>query len=367
VQAHYAAQISGGQLPFRDFVSEYPPLALIFSTVPAIFESSLRHYYVIFRGLCCIADCLIWMLILRANHNRPFQSLLYILCSTALGPLLYDRLDLILGGLLLVTIRAIAKKDYNLGAFTTGAGIAFKIIPVIWVPVLIASAWKRGLRSLGQTVLWLVFPTFLSVGLVIILGGYRFDELYRYHADRGIQLESGPASIEMIMMMFGFKGFVTYEFGSFNLHGTMEPVLKLACSILISLTVIFAGIWVLTRRMTAALEQLLLIYVFAIALILSKVLSPQYFLALLPALIVAPPVSKRWIRVSQWWLVLLLYVITGIIYPWMYEGLVALQPTQTILVIIRNECLAVLSCVGLFCVANEAVVEKAYLPIAAAH
>jgi hypothetical protein len=49
VHAGYAARIVRGELPFRDFVAEYPPLVFVFTAIPAVLDRSLHHYFPIFR------------------------------------------------------------------------------------------------------------------------------------------------------------------------------------------------------------------------------------------------------------------------------------------------------------------------------
>src|SRR5690349_6431657 len=60
VQRNHAWQMISGMIPFRDFVAEYPPLALLFAYLPGLIGPSFAWYDSIFRALCCIVDCSIW-------------------------------------------------------------------------------------------------------------------------------------------------------------------------------------------------------------------------------------------------------------------------------------------------------------------
>lgn len=285
VHAGYGARIVAGEIPFRDFFPEYPPLALLFTSAPALIDPSLRYYFPIFRVLCCAVDCGIWLCLLRLNKHRPGQNLLYVLGTTALGPLIYDRIDLVLGGVLLLAVAALMNGRNAVFLAAVGTGIAFKLIPVVWAPAALGLAWKSGkttrVRRLGGALLLLSLPTILSFDVVALLGGTRFDNLFDYHARRGIQIESTPAVVEMVMMRLGVSGAVTLGHGSVNLHTPYEAGLVRGANVLLAAIVLGSGVAAAKRRMDAASLALLLGGILAAALFLSKVLSPQFFLFLL--------------------------------------------------------------------------------------
>src|SRR5437879_3001632 len=70
VHAGYAAQVAAGRVPFRDFSPEYPPLTFVFTCLPVLVDPSLRHYFPLFRSLCCTTDLLAWVLVLRLTRAR---------------------------------------------------------------------------------------------------------------------------------------------------------------------------------------------------------------------------------------------------------------------------------------------------------
>src|SRR5271166_6561997 len=106
-QREYAVKMAGGQVPFRDFFPEYPPLVFLYTGISALVDPSLDRYFPIFRALTCAVDCGIWIVLLRACGAvwRPAttavspvardgsaekkiatsQQLLYIVGTTALG------------------------------------------------------------------------------------------------------------------------------------------------------------------------------------------------------------------------------------------------------------------------------------------
>ena len=346
VQEGYVWQILGGRVPFRDFFPEYPPLVFAFTGIPALFDHSLQLYSPIFRACCCAVDCGIWATVLRINRARVAPCLVYVLGTTALGPVLYDRIDIVLGALLLAAIAATRSGRPRVGALAIGAGIAFKIIPIVWAPAILAAEGRRGARRLAWAAMLLVLPAVISLDTVAAFGGYRFGALIDYHSLRGIQLESGPASVEMLLMRGPEDAIVTYEFGSFNLHTRFEPLLIRCAAALTGLLVLGSPGMAWRRDMGRQNLALLLGAVLCGAMALSKVLSPQYIVFLLPVLVALPsPVRKR-AAIANWILVLAIALLTGAIFPWEYDRLIQLRLDAELLVILRNGCLAGL-CISL--------------------
>lgn len=338
VHAGYAAKMAAGGVPFRDFFPEYPPLALLFVGLPRLLAPSPPAYFATFRAVCFVVDCGIWAILLHVNRGRPAQNLLYILCTTALGPVLYDRIDLLLGALLLVAVVSLhATRD---GPFylALGAAIAFKLIPVVWAPAALGWEWAKpaGGRRVVRALLLLGLPTTLSFLPVALLGGYRFDRLFAYHRDRPIQIESTPASAEMVLMALGVKGTVSFEYGSVNLHTAYGPALVAQTTLALATLVLGSAAVAASARLDRPTFGLLLAAVLVATIFLSKVLSPQFLLFLLPPLLVLPGPATRRRAAAECLLVLAVYLLTGLIFPWFYDDLLALRPAAQAVLLLRN-------------------------------
>lgn len=343
VQRGYAALIIHGKVPFRDFAPEYPPLVFAFTLVPAMIDRSLRWYFPIFRGLCCAVDCGVWVLLLRMNRAHPLRALLYIVCTTALGPVIYDRIDIVLGATLLLALDSLFRGRRRAFLALIGSAIAFKLIPLVLAPAILAAQARQSPRSVWRAILLLLFVPAVSAGVTMALGGFRLGELVRFHTNRGIQLESAPASIEMYMMQFGVPGTVSYEFGSVNLHTAYEPELVWGATAAL-LTLVGSGMWL---AWGAARDRgsfaLLLAGILSGSLALSKVLSPQYFVFLLPVLLAIPSPLDRAALLVNAVAILFIYFVTGIVFPWMYTMLMALHPAAVGLIVFRNEALVIMA------------------------
>jgi hypothetical protein len=324
-------------VPFRDFTPEYPPLAMLLLYLPCLITKSPEHYEWTFRGCLCVVDVSLWFSLLFVHGHRKMQNLLYIACTTAMGPLLYDRLDLLLGGLLLLASHAVAVGRLRSASIATGFAIAYKIIPIVWMPILVAWAWRRRgiLESVIAAILMLV-PLIISFATVASLGGNHLDGLFKYHSERGIQLESMPASAEMLMMAAGVPGVVDYGFGSVNLHTRFENDIVLICLFLLLNLIATAVLWTAARRRLPAAVVACLTALLLATLLLDKVFSPQYLLFAIPLLVTLPPLGSRWKGTLRWALIASIYLESGLIFPWYYGALMSLNGWCELAIGLRN-------------------------------
>jgi hypothetical protein len=350
VHRDYIARIIGGEFPFHDFFPEYPPLVLVYTIIPSAPDQSLQWYFPLFRGLCCLVDCGVWVVLLLQLGRRRltvWQLVLYLLGTTLLGALLYDRIDIVLGAMLLVAAISLLDGRDDRFQLAIGLGIAFKLIPVVVAPLAMSFEWRRKDRRLLAAALRIALPTVLSFGLMAALGGHRLDKMFDYHLRRGIQIESLPASVEMIGMMFGLKGIVSNTFGCDQLNTAWERPLASVTTLMLAAMVLGSAFFACRRKLDRSSQLILLAAVLSGAVLCSKVLSPQYFLFLLPVLVMLPIDGLLSPKRTTWVLVAVIMGLTGVLYPWLYPALVALDPLSKFLVVVRNGCLAALT-IGLF-------------------
>lgn len=347
VHLGYVKQLVAGRVPFRDFFPEYPPLAVLFTCIPALLNRSLTHYFKLFRALCCAIDIGIFATALKLDRGRLARSLLYILSTTALGPLVYDRIDIALGALLLVALTSLAGGRWRTHCLAVGAAIAFKIIPIVWVAPILGMKLRSRPRQVGGAILLLAIPTIVSCDLFATFGGYRYSALLNYHLNRGIQIESTPAVVELTAMHFGLHGTVYYEYGSFNVHTRYEHALTVVSTLAVFCTVLAGTLIVLRCAVDARSMPLLLSAILATTVFVGKVLSPQYFIFLAPLVIVVPAARGQVGAAIEWLLVFSVSVLTGIIFPWDYDSLRAGHAQAVAILMLRNGLFGIL-CGSLF-------------------
>ena len=106
--------------------------------------------------------------------------------------------------------------------------------------------------------------------------------IFKFHAEREIHLESLYSSLMTIASMFGASVFISHSHGAFNLSGSLSHAMKILSTILLLGFLAVEGIWSRFSRRDA---YLLSCYVIPGSVILSNVLSPQYFIWAFPLLL----------------------------------------------------------------------------------
>lgn len=337
VQAGYGMAIRHGQVPFRDFDAEYPPLALAFDALPAVVDPSGAHYFAVFRSILCVADLAIFAALIGVHRIAPaVPCLFYLACSTALGPLLYDRLDLLLGGCLLAAVWAAEADRWGRAGVAVGVGAAFKVIPALWIPVVLSLAVRRrGGKAGFVAAAWMVGIPALTLLPVLPNGTAGLHRAYRYHADRGTQIESVPAAVQLLMIYCGTPGVTYADHGGASLQTPCSAPIVIASSVAVPLSAIAcAGLAWRVPLPAAVLSTSL-----ATSLCCAKVLSPQYLLALLPLLSAVPVAASVHLKPTGCCLWLACFGLTGIVFPFWYGSLVMLRPPAVWMLIARDELL----------------------------
>jgi hypothetical protein len=343
VHRDYVEKVIHGQIPYRDFVAEYPPLTFAYTLLPALFDSSLGAYFPVFRLLTCVVDFLIFATLVRNNRKYPSQCLLYIVCTGALGSLLYDRIDLILGAILLAGLVALSKERKHFFQWVVGLGIAFKLIPIVLVPLIAVNAWRKSSTDCFRSIARLFLPTIISFGVILGLGGTQVIRFFEYHSKRGVQLESTAASLAMVVANVGPSIKVSHGYGSWNLDTQFDGLLKIAGTLVVLASGLIPAYWAWRYKLSTAAIGHCVVAVLLGSMIGSKVLSPQYFLFVLPLLCFVVPPDDRLSRNSMWILTAVVFLLTGIIFPWYYDDLVKLDTGMQWLLIERNFAFAILA------------------------
>ena len=210
--AGYAARtIHGGEVPYADFNIEYPPVSF-WATLPPCWLASeapgtagfLKEYRFFFRVEMFLCDAVAFALFLHAVwwRRRAFltpAAWAYVLAGFLLGPVLYDRLDMVLLLPLMLAAwgwAAAGSAARPLGPFLAcaaglGIGVAAKLIPVVAAPFLGLAL----LRRLAPGQICAVAGAFLlaAAGPFIVqtmVSGKGVWWFLGFHAERGLEVES---------------------------------------------------------------------------------------------------------------------------------------------------------------------------------
>lgn len=291
---------------------------------------------------------------------------------------LYDRLDLWLGFLLLGMLTALVTGHRSLAMIALAAAVNLKLVPVFLVPLAVlgalpAAAFAKGpfsrasLRAAARATGVFVASTVVLFVPFRLAWGPRVWDFLAYHGQRGFQIESLWSSLLLLAARLGYPAKVEHVFGADEVIGPGTPTLAKASVVVVLglVAIVYALFWRSLRRGQPAANpgaansrlslaeqhpQLFVwasLAVLAAAMATAKVFSPQYLCWLLPVLVlIEPPHSAREAVPSAVFLVVC--ALTALIYPILWhevfraaiqEGrLVIFLPTlrATLLMLTRN-------------------------------
>ncbi len=345
----YSSEIAQGQIPYRDFPVEYPPLALLPMVLPQFLrvgsDEFFRHlYYVIFSFenvvLCGITGVIVAKMArsqLKRDSRRTIAvfSLLVIANAT----MILCRFDILPALLTALALWFVIICRPSLAGIAIGLGIMTKLYPIILLPVLglyylTRRQYIEASKFLGGSVfaVGVTLLPFLTIGL-----GHLSITL-QYHQARGIQLESIPAGLLLLAKQFGWTTVdVVINYGAYHIISpSAEPILKV-------LPFVFIVAWTLAvlscfkrfqlerRSNYATIEQSLLacsMLILLTSITTSKVFSPQYLVWLLPF---AP-----FLRTKQVHIFIAICILTLAIFPFSYDQLSEMNLLPVLLLNMRN-------------------------------
>jgi len=330
---------------------EYPPMAALIFAVPALFSKYLGHYYSFYRFLMLLfnlGNIFLLVALSRYFDNDNTKKTLWILGTyIALTSLSFqfalDRFDLPVAFLILLSLYlALVKRYWFLGYSAIWIATLTKIFPVILIPILFAYQYlnsrnrNKALLDFGYS---MVFGALVFIAFFAWCGPW-WQSVFKYHCDRGLQLESLYSSILLIGKLFGGMAAVGWGHGSYELNAPWATFLVgLSVPIVgIFIIAVYLIFWrVLSSWKTADHPDYLIAAVLAVLMIFvlfNKVFSPQYLLWLFPLAALATSIKGSNRLIIFLWL--LTAVITAVLFPFSYPSLIHLQLLGILLLLFRN-------------------------------
>jgi uncharacterized membrane protein len=349
-----ARQMLAGNIPYRDFTSEYPPLALLMFYLPALILDSNPAYGLLFTGEMLLFDLAIVYFIadIALHIQLPVTRTLttYTLLLLAVGPIMAIRFDLMPAALIVAALWAFIKGKNALAWAILALGVTGKIYPLIVAPafgfyLLRNRQFKtlfKGVAAFSLTLLACNLPLFLMNP-----GG--FIGIVTYHGQRGIQCESTWASAVLIDRILGgpeVKGL--FDFGSWNISSPLADSLSpiafpLTALLIFAMYGVFA--WLLWKRTDRtrynsngigpdAARFIIGYATLAIAVFMAgnKVFSPQFLIWLFPTV---PLLNLKWQPVYTL-LFIIMGLITQFIFPYKYLEYSSFLTPFVLILALRN-------------------------------
>jgi hypothetical protein len=340
----YASRIAHGESPYtKSFEVEYPPLAVALFRVPGHTDSERLYgiWFNILMGAIALATgavtafvaCRLW-----PRGGRAYvASVLFPVSVALIGTIVLNRYDIAVALLVAVFILCLTARWYTAAGFVIGMSFALKITPAALLPLvlLLAGPPRRWAWPLVAFVAAAVAP-FLPYLLRSTSGVWY---TFQYHMERPLQIESVLGTPQLFGQLLG-ADWASWAW-SHGSHSLIAPGVGLAADMsggltLLAVAAVYLFAWRRRRRLRAApADQVVVVLALLLGLMtFSKVLSPQYFIWVLPvwALVAA---RDRWIAVLGG----LTLALTQAEFPALYWNLLDMEKAPLAIVVTRNTLL----------------------------
>jgi len=343
IYAGYAQHMKDGQLPYRDFVETYPPLAFPVFLIPALVAGqSFGGYTEVFEliMLLCGLGAVGLASYMVADMGVTGKRLGAVVALGGLTPLLIGSVILSRYDLwpTLLTVAALAGLYYDMPrtAFAFIAlGAAAKAYPLVFLPLAMIYVW----RSLGRRAALESLAVFAGLLLLTclpfaILAPHGFWASINSQTGRPLQIESLGATIWLFAhQVLGTHLHIYFTHGSDNLDGHASLQFGTVMSVLQVAAIL--GIYAVYALGQATRERLLMTSAAVVCafIVFDRVLSPQYLLWLVPMVMLVVRSRRGPLAVG---LLAASMALTQIWFPHHFVGLKHFQPVESWGVIARD-------------------------------
>ncbi len=345
VYQRYGDRVFDGELPYRDFLLEYPPAALPAFIAPSLASSD--DYRNTFEALMLVAGIGMVVLVgislsaVRAPPTRLYVALLLVaVAPLLLGSVILTRFDLWPALLTVGALALFVSGRERLGFGALGVAVSAKLYPLVMLPLALLYVGRRhGRREalVSLAVFCVAAAVFFIPFLVLAPNG--LIESFERQLGRPLQIESLGAAILLSVHQLDpdYIPEVVSSFGSQNLAGALADAVAVIQSALQVIAIV--AVWAVfalgqptrERFLTAAATAVVAFVAFA------KVLSPQFMIWLIPLI----PLVAGSTGTAAALLVAAALLLTQLWFPGRYFDLVDLG-SESWLVLARNLVLVAL-------------------------
>ena len=306
---HYGHAFWFGNPALHTLPAEYPPLSLVLfslSVLPQL-QSAIAavNVFTMWMALLAVASYIIYRRF-EGSHRARLSAFALLISA---GSVLLISYDLAPALATLGALWAVERKRFNLAYALLAVGILLKLYPLFLLPIVVIEQFlsiTAGLSgeekraALGERVL----PEILrGLGIAVAILGIIFAgffllntsgtlSAFQFASSRPLQFESIPAALLWISHFFGVPVQIAYGYGAFNWVSPDAGPFKL-----LSLLLLAAGcLWVYWRQLTGKLGfgQAFLACL-CVVVATNKVLSPQYFIWLIPIVVAMDAFDTLWL------------------------------------------------------------------------
>ena len=338
--------MADGERPFTEsFKVEYPPLAVPIFRLPghARDPDAYVHWFTMTMGIFTLltaaattfAACRYW-----PRGGRAYVAAVLFPVGVALtGAIIVNRYDASVALLIAVFILCLWARWLTAAAFVLGMGFALKLTPALLLPLVLLLAghprrwaWPLVAFAAAAAAPFLPYLLWSPSGLWYV---------FQYHLERPLQIESVLGTPMLFGKLIGVsQATFGYNHGSHMLVARGVGLAATASGGLMLLAVagVYLLIWRRRERLRAAApDQAIAVLALILALMtFGKVLSPQYFIWILPAWALVAARDRALAILGGFTLLL-----TQVEFPALYGRFLAMQPESVAIVVTRNTLLVV--------------------------
>lgn len=357
---------SGGEIVGVTESWVYPQLALLPMMLAAVLAAPFLPllgvsgaYLIGWALLVTVLDAVAFAVLVGRGHVRARRSAAWFWCAALLllGPIALYRIDAVtvpiavVAGLWLVTRPTIAAALLAIGAWIK-----------IWPGALLLAAVAAGRARLRM----LLAAAGVTAGVVVVLLMLGADtEILGFltaQTGRGLQIEAVAATPFLWMAVTGAARIeYSYDILTFQI---VAPGAEVVATVLTPLLVLAAAVVTVVGGVKAArgasfarLFPPLALLLVTVLIALNKVGSPQFQTWLLAPVILWLVLDRRRARTAAA-LVLALCLLTCLVYPLSYDGLLRAEAAPVLLLTMRNVLLVVLAAVSAVALARVPAVRR---------
>jgi len=317
LEHQYAFWMVNGLVPYVDFPTEYPPLALLSFLAPGLLFRELPGYYIAYAAELLLFDLLAVFLIARISQRLRISTAralaIYTVVVLAIGPILAARYDIIPAALALLALGFFVEGKNKSAWGVLGLAFMTKLYPVVLAPLFLLYQLSRrqyaralkGAMTFGVVVLVLGLPW-------LLLDASGFLNSFVYHLGRGLHSESTYGIALMVGKILGLTDYnALASSGSWNLFSPLADTLAQASFVVTEALLVLVFVLYFRKELAGGAKEAHLanalqpasgarLFRYSAAAVLAfvlanKVFSPQYLVWLCPLL---PLLRGRWRAVS---------------------------------------------------------------------